>query len=165
MSKIEDTIQSIKEKLPNITPTPPEFHPHANAHELKARLDLGEPALTVFDVRDRTAFQACRILGAMSLPLESLHNGDQPRVDINRDMYVYGDTDEQTLEAANLIRGFGFNRVAELQGGLQDWQAIGGTVEGNATGKTHADADEYNVVSRLKEFSEERSREEEIATE
>jgi rhodanese-related sulfurtransferase len=159
MSNIEDTIQSVKDKLPNVAPTPSDFHPHANAHELKSRLTFGEPALTIFDARDRDSFQSCRIMGAMHLSVESLQNGEQPSVALNRDIYVYGGTDAETAIAANLVREFGFTQVAELKGGLNDWQSIGGAVEGIATEDGTIDADEFNVVSRLKEFAEERSRE------
>jgi rhodanese-related sulfurtransferase len=162
MSNIKDTVQSLKDKLPNVTPVPSDFHSHANAHELKSRLTLGEPALTIFDTRDRDSFQSCRITGAMQLSLEGLQNGEQPSVAPNRDIYIYGATDDEAATAANLIRGMGFTRVAELRGGLDDWRSIGGAVEGIATEEGVIEADEYNVFSRLKEFGEERSREDSL---
>jgi rhodanese-related sulfurtransferase len=162
MSNVEDTIQSVKDKLPNVTPTPPGFHSSANTHELKSRLDFGEPALTIFDTRDYDAFQQCRIMGAMRLSLEGLQNGEKPSVAVNRDMYVYGNTDTDTEAAAEMIRGMGFTHVAVLMGGLESWRSIGGAVEGIATENDEIGADEYNVVSRMKEFSEERSREDSL---
>jgi rhodanese-related sulfurtransferase len=39
---------------------------------LKKRLDWGEPALTIIDVRDREAFNTSHITGAVSLPLSQL---------------------------------------------------------------------------------------------
>jgi 3-mercaptopyruvate sulfurtransferase SseA len=95
----------------------------------------------------------------LHLSLESLQNGEQPSVASNRDIYVYSGTDDETTTAANLVRGFGFTQVAELKGGLNDWRSIGGAVEGITTEDGTIDADEFNVVSRLKEFAEERSRE------
>jgi rhodanese-related sulfurtransferase len=160
MANVEDTIDNIKGKIPNVTPTPPGFHSVANAHELKSRLSFGEPALTIFDIRDRDAFQSCRIMGAMQLSMEGLQGGERPSVADNRDIYVYGDSDENTATAAEMVRSMGFSHVAELKGGLEAWRSIGGATEGTATEHDHAGADEYNVVSRLKEFSEERSREE-----
>ena len=158
-NKVEDTIISIKEKLPNVTPTPSDFHTHANAHELKSRLNFGEPGLTILDVRERTAFDESRILGATYLSVESLGKGEQPKVELNRDIYVYAATDEETSAAANLLRGLGFSRVAELKGGLKAWQSIGGAVEGRATVNNKPGVDAFNVLARLKKFSEEQSRE------
>ncbi|MBW4519529.1 MAG: rhodanese-like domain-containing protein [Scytolyngbya sp. HA4215-MV1] len=158
MANIEDTIQSAKDKLPDITPTPPGLHAQATAHELKSRLNWGEPALTIIDVRDRAAFDACRILGATCLPLEKLLAGEKPAVEPNRDIYIYGATDDETTSAAQNLRSDGFSRVAELKGGLNSWQQIKGSVEGTATG-TKPGASAYNVVSRLKEFAEEKAQE------
>jgi rhodanese-related sulfurtransferase len=160
MSNVEDTIQDIKSKLPDITPTPPGFHSVATAHELKSRLNFGEPALTILDLRDREAYNACRILGAMQLSMEGIQNGESPSVAQNRDIYLYGDSDEMTATAAERLRSMGFSHVAQLQGGLDAWNSIGGAIEGTETHRDHIEADEVNVVSRLKKFSEERSREE-----
>jgi rhodanese-related sulfurtransferase len=160
MSNVEDTIQDIKNKLPDVTPIPPGFHSVATAHELKSRLNFGEPALTILDLRDRESYNACRILGAMHLSMEGIRSGEKPSVAPNRDIYLYSDSDETTAATAERIRGMGFSNVAELQGGLDAWRSIGGAVEGTATDRDHIEADEVNVVSRLKTFSEERSREE-----
>jgi rhodanese-related sulfurtransferase len=162
MSKIEDAIENVKEMLPNVTPTPPDFHPQATAHELKSRLSFGEPALTIFDLRDRDAFQSCRIMGAMQLDMENVQKGEKPSVASERDIYLYGNSDQETAAAAKTLRDAGFTHVAELQGGLVDWRSIGGAVEGTATEHDHAGIDEYNVVSRLQEFSEEQSREDKM---
>ncbi len=164
MANVEDTIKSMKDKLPDVTPTPPSLHANANVHELKSRLEWGEPALTIFDVRDSGAFQACRIMGAMSLPLERLQQGERPSLEAKRDIYIYGETEDETGTAASLMHGFGFTNVAELKGGLKAWCSIGGTVEGLATEHPTRDADEFNVFSRLKKFSAEKSREEALKT-
>jgi rhodanese-related sulfurtransferase len=53
---------------------------------LKERLDWGEPALTIIDVRDRDAFNISHICGAISLPLNELvvrHN-DFDRLGLTR---------------------------------------------------------------------------------
>jgi rhodanese-related sulfurtransferase len=158
MANIEDTIQTVKDKLPDIMPTLPGLHAQATAHELKSRLNWGEPALTIIDVRDRAAFDACHILGATCLPLESLLAGKKPAVEPNRDIYIYGATDDETASAAQNLRSEGFSQVAELKGGLIAWQGIKGSVEGIAT-STKPSAGAYNVVSRLKEFAEEKAEE------
>lgn len=159
MSNVESTIQSVKDKLPNVTPTPPGLHIHATAHELKSRLSWGEPALTIFDVRDSVAVEERRIMGAMCLPLESLDSASLVGVALTRDIYVYGETDEATVMAAKRLRDLGFTCVAELKGGLKTWESIGGAVEGVTTRNDRAGADAYNVFSRLQKFQQEQGRE------
>ncbi len=70
MSQIEDAILKAKDKLPEVTPTPPSQEtPQSSAQALKQRLEWGEPAFTILDVRDRTSFNQSRILGAMAMPI------------------------------------------------------------------------------------------------
>lgn len=159
MASVEDTLKAAKDKLPNVTPTPPDLHAHATMHELKSRLEWGEPALTIFDVRDQVAFTACRIMGAVSLPLAKLQQGEKPSLEAKRDIYVYAETDANAAVAADLMRTSGFSQVAQLTGGLQVWQSIGGTTEGLETEVPTTRADEFNVFSRLKKFSAEKSQE------
>lgn len=47
-----------------------------------------------------------------------------------RDIYVYGETDEQTAEAASRLRGAGYEHIAELVGGLTAWKAAKYPIEG-----------------------------------
>jgi rhodanese-related sulfurtransferase len=159
MANLEDTIKTAKDKLPDLTPTPPDLHQQATAHELKSRLNWGEPALTIVDVRDRDSFNAYRILGAIAMPLDALADRAQNSLEKKRDIYVYGDNDSETAEAANLLRQSGFTRVAELQGGLTAWKEIGGPVEGTATKDDPPSPGAYNVGSRLKEFAAEKAEE------
>jgi rhodanese-related sulfurtransferase len=158
----EDTIKAAKDRLPNVTSTPPGLHAVATVHELKSRLDWGEPGLTILDTRDSTAFQECRIMGAMNASMDDIAAGAQATLSPKRDIYVYGATDEETATAATALRGAGFQNVAQLQGGLKTWSEIGGAVEGRATGQEKLGADAYNVISRLNQFGEERAKEKSI---
>ncbi|MEL7316595.1 MAG: rhodanese-like domain-containing protein [Cyanobacteria bacterium J06559_3] len=99
--------------------------------DLKARLDWGEPALTIIDTRSREAFNIGRITGAISMPTDELVARVSQSLESDRDIYVYGDTDEQTVEAATKLREAGYQSVAELQGGLAAWKAADGPVEGS----------------------------------
>ncbi|WP_338022467.1 rhodanese-like domain-containing protein [Argonema antarcticum] len=148
--KVSEAILSAKEKMPNITPTPPGFKAQSSAHDLKSRLEWGEPAFTILDVRDREIFNDGHIMGAMPMPIDELVERAKPSIDLNRDIYVYADSDEQTSQAVNQLRSAGFEKVAELQGGLAAWKAIGGPTEGVSESRTPAGADDYNVVDRLK---------------
>jgi rhodanese-related sulfurtransferase len=50
-------------------------------------------------------------------------------LETNRDVYIYGDTDEETAAAAAELRKAGFNEVSEIRGGLAAWKAFGYPVE------------------------------------
>ncbi|NJN56404.1 MAG: rhodanese-like domain-containing protein [Leptolyngbyaceae cyanobacterium SL_5_9] len=159
MADLQDAIANAKDKLPDVTPTPPGFHPQATATELKGRLQWGEPALTIVDVRDRDSFNACRIMGAITMQMDSLVERAESSLEHTRDIYVYGANDQETASAASTLREAGFQKVAELKGGLNAWTEIGGPVEGTSTPDHPVSAGEYNVVSRMGEFVEERKKE------
>lgn len=129
----ENTILDAKDALPEVTPTPePQQTPKSSAKALKDRLDKGEPALTIIDVRDREAFNAQRIMGAVYYPPEDFIKRTTDTLDPRREIYVYGEDDKQTSEAASSLREAGFLSVSELTGGLSAWKAIDGSTEGNA---------------------------------
>lgn len=141
MSDVEKTIQDAKETLPEVTPTPPDLQAQVSAQELKARLEWGEPGLTIVDVRSRDNFNNGHIMGAIPMPMDTLVDRAQDSLETNRDIYVYGEHDQQTAEAAKHLRDAGFMRVAELKGGLAEWKAIAGSTEGIAEAQTPVDAD------------------------
>jgi rhodanese-related sulfurtransferase len=161
MASNEDTIQAIKDKIPNITPTPPGLHAVATPHELKSRLEWGEPGLTILDTRDSSAFHECHIMGAMNTPMDNIAAIAQSSLSPKRDIYVYGATDQDTAAAASALREASFQNVAQLQGGLKIWREIGGAAEGTATGQKPG-VDAYNVVARLNQFGEDRAKEKSI---
>lgn len=100
----------------------------ASPSELKKRLDWGEPALTIIDIRSRRDFNHSHIMGAVSIPEADLMKGVSS-LEFERDIYIYGDTDEQATAAAESLRKAGYQSVAELRGGLPAWSAIKGAVE------------------------------------
>ncbi|WP_019506950.1 rhodanese-like domain-containing protein [Pleurocapsa sp. PCC 7319] len=118
-----EVISEAKEKLSEVIPTPPEATPVSSAQALKERLDWGEPALTIIDTRSREAYLKERIRGAMLV--SEVGNLAQ-----NREIYIYGDSNEETATAANNLRQEGFENVSQLQGGLAGWKAINGPTEG-----------------------------------
>ncbi len=154
MKPIDEKISEIKDKLPDITPPAPPFKTHASVHDLKGRLDWGEPGLTILDVRDRENFNKSHITGAMPMPLdEDLVDRAKSSLEYNRDLYVYGDNDEQTVSAANELRQAGFQKVAEVKGGIPAWKAIQGPIDGSVE-HIPPGPDAYNVVSRLQRHAE-----------
>jgi rhodanese-related sulfurtransferase len=112
-----------------IIPTPPPLRARSLVYELKTRLDWGNPALTIIDARDRVLFNTSHIMGAISMPLPVLVDRALTSLSLNRDLYVYGDTDEETAEAATLLRRAGYRNVSELRGGAAAWKAVGFPVE------------------------------------
>ena len=150
MSEVENTILKAKDKLPEVTPTPPaQQMPQSSAQALKDRLQWGEPAFTILDVRDRMVYNDGHIMGAMAMPMDQLVERSKSSMDVSRDIYIYGETDADTTQAATQLRSAGFERVSELKGGLAAWKAIGGPTEGIVESRTPPGADDYNVVARM----------------
>ena len=115
-----------------LIPIPESIKAQSSVLDLKERLDWGEPALTIIDVRSREVFYANRIMGAISMPLDQLVARASASLETERDIYVYGETNGQTMAAAALLREAGYPNVAELVGGLTAWKAAGYPQEGNA---------------------------------
>jgi len=158
MADFEDALTNAKGQMPDVTPTPPGFRPQSNAYELKSRLQWGEPGLTIVDVRDHDAFNQCRILGAITMPMDKLEEIASFALLPKRDIYVYGASDEETTSAASQLREMGFSRVAELKGGLKQWKEIAGPLEGSDTNQSPG-ADAYNLSARLREFAKVKAKE------
>jgi rhodanese-related sulfurtransferase len=102
----------------------------SNVESLKNRLDWGEPALTIVDVRDRNAFNMSHIMGAVAMPMQELVTLAQASLESIRDIYVYGETEEQTAEAASNLRAAGYRNIAELVGGLVAWKRAKYPIDG-----------------------------------
>lgn len=124
-------ILEAKDKLSNILPIPPgQQKPVSSAQALKERLDWGEPACTIADARDRNSFNTERILGALPIDseetLQRLIDSLSPR----REVYIYGDNEEQVQTAVDKFVSAGFESVSRLQGGLAGWKAVSGPTEG-----------------------------------
>ncbi len=129
MSKSEAEAQlilDIKEKLTKNVPTPYKATPISSAQALKERLDWGEPALTIIDIRDREAYLEERITGAILVfDINQLHK--------SREIYVYSNTDQEAAKKVEELRELGFESVSQLLGGLAGWKAISGVTEGRAS--------------------------------
>jgi rhodanese-related sulfurtransferase len=115
-----------------LIPVPAPLKANSRVQDLKERLDWGQPALTIIDVRNRNAFNSSHITGAIAFPLSELIDQALLSLELVRDIYVYGSSDEETTTAATLLREAGYQNVAELLGGLLDWKKAGYPIEGNA---------------------------------
>ena len=114
-------------------PRPASFKEKSRVYDLKSRLDWGEPALTIIDVRDRDSFNEGHIMGAISFPSAELVARTQASLERSRDIYLYSDTDEETADAAARLREAGFERISEVTGGLGAWKAAEYPVETTST--------------------------------
>jgi rhodanese-related sulfurtransferase len=103
-------------------PLPEGIQDKSRVGALKNRLDWGEPALTIIDVRDRDAFNASHIMGAITMPMNELVARACASLEFVRDIYIYGETEAQTAEAASELRQAGYQHIAELTGGLAAWR-------------------------------------------
>ncbi|MDF2386623.1 rhodanese-like domain-containing protein [Nostoc ellipsosporum NOK] len=101
-----------------------------DVHDLKSRLQWGQPAFTIVDVRDRTSYNHGHISGAITLPLDTLESRVKTALHTERHIYVYGENDQQTAEAAKLLRDAGYGEVGEIAGGFAAWKTVGGAIEG-----------------------------------
>ena len=116
-------------KFFDISPVSRPLEAQSRVFDLKARLDWGEPALTIIDIRDRHEFNLCRIVGAVPMPLnEPVHRG-LDKLEPWRDIYIYGATDEETALGAARLREAGYRNVSEIRGGLAAWKAVGYPIE------------------------------------
>lgn len=116
-------------KLFDILPTSRPLPTQSRVYDLKARLDWGEPALTILDVRDRREFNLSHIRGAVPMPLNEPTGRVLDRLELERDIYIYGETDAETAAVATRLREAGYQNVSEIRGGLAAWQAVGYPVE------------------------------------
>jgi rhodanese-related sulfurtransferase len=97
---------------------------------LKKRLDWGEPAITIIDVRPRVIFNIVRIWGSIPMPMDEPAAPTLASLESSRDIYVYAETDEQTAVAVNKLRQAGYQNVSELIGGLKAWKKAKYPIEG-----------------------------------
>jgi len=97
---------------------------------LKKRLDWGEPALTIIDARPRELFELAHIVGSISMPMNEPANLTLASLELNRDLYIYAETDEQTSVAASMLRNAGYRNVSELIGGFTAWKKAKYPIEG-----------------------------------
>lgn len=109
----------------------------SRVYDLKARLDWGEPALTIIDVRDSSEFNISHIMGAVPMPLNEPTDRVLGKLEPSRDIYLYGVTDEDTATAAAQLRAAGYRNVFEIRGGLAAWKAVGFPVEAMPITATH----------------------------
>jgi rhodanese-related sulfurtransferase len=101
-----------------------------DVNDLISRLEWGQPAFTIIDVRDRYTYNNGHITGAISIPLDDLAHRAKTSLHRERQIYVYGDHDTHATLAASILGAAGFRDVCVIQGGLTAWKTLGGATEG-----------------------------------
>lgn len=132
MVGLPSALNAAQEIAEEISPAPVTFKRISSATALKRRLDWGKPDLTIIDVRDRASFNQERITGAVLVELDNLIHRVNAMLEVNRDIYIYGADDEDTINAASQLDRAGFYRVAILDGGLAAWKSVKGATEGRS---------------------------------
>lgn len=110
-------------------PRPEPMKAWSRVYDLKVRLDWGEPALTIIDIRDRALFNESHVMGAISIPEPHLVERATQSLEFGRDLYVYAGIDEEASNAADQLRSAGYEKVSVLRGGVAAWKAAGFPVE------------------------------------
>ena len=83
----------------NLIPLPEPIQNQSSVSSLKQRLDWGEPALTIIDVRPRVLFNITHIMGSIPMPMDEPNNLTLASLELSRDIYIYAETNEQTARA------------------------------------------------------------------
>ncbi|HEY9877663.1 MAG TPA: rhodanese-like domain-containing protein [Leptolyngbyaceae cyanobacterium] len=117
------------QRLFGLIPKPAPLRPRSRVYDLKERLDWGEPALTIIDARDRESFNESHVMGAISIPAPSLVSRALSCLELDRDLYIYADTDEEAVVLVQVLQDAGFKNVSVLRGGVAAWKAAGFPVE------------------------------------
>jgi rhodanese-related sulfurtransferase len=90
----------------------------------RARLAGKEPVL--IDVREKTEFAGSHIPGALNMPLLSLSRDVMTELpDKKTPIVIYCDVGIRQHHAARLLRSLGYERVAEMQGGMVNYSRMG----------------------------------------
>jgi glyoxylase-like metal-dependent hydrolase (beta-lactamase superfamily II)/rhodanese-related sulfurtransferase len=104
--------------------------PFMSLAELNAGLESGRNELLVLDVRERDAFEAGHIPGALSLPRGQLElRVNDELTDPTRRILVYCEFGRVSTLATATLRLMGFRGAVALDGGMKAWRAAGYAVK------------------------------------
>ena len=104
-----------------VEPAPPPSPPdgHLDVRSLKRRQDDGERPLLI-DVRTPQEWQICRLEGATLIPLQELPSR-LGELDRRSEIVVYCHVGVRSAMAVEFLRGSGFERARNLEGGIDAW--------------------------------------------
>lgn len=98
--------------------------------EVRRRLEAADPDLVLLDVRERDAYQAGHIPGALHLARGQIElRIDEVMPDPTRRIVVYCEFGRISTLAAATLQSMGFGRAVALDGGIRTWREAGYPVE------------------------------------
>lgn len=97
--------------------------------ELKEKMAKGSQGLIILDVREADEVASCRIPKSVHIPLADV-NRRLKELDPEKEFVVYCAAGVRSARASNILDGAGFKKVRNLKGGIRNWMASGGAVEG-----------------------------------
>jgi rhodanese-related sulfurtransferase len=93
---------------------------HLTATELRRKMDSGELAPVLLDVREPWEFDICHIEGAMLVPMGQLPER-LAQLDAARDTVVVCHHGIRSLQVCFYLEHAGFSRLYNLDGGVAAW--------------------------------------------
>ena len=108
----------------------PNETPEVFAREAQSKLEAGDGVLLI-DVREPWEYAAVHAPGAMLIPLGEFVRrfGELPR---EQELLVICHSGYRSYQAATFLRRQGYPRVANVVGGMEEWEASGLPVERGA---------------------------------
>ncbi len=76
--------------------------------------------VVLIDVREEDEFNLCKINGSINLPLRHLVQNLQ-KIEQEKPLVTICHHGVRSMQAAILLKEYGFNNVASLKGGLDNW--------------------------------------------
>ena len=67
------------------------------------------------------------------MPISNLVESAKASFETERDLFIYGESDEETAAAVTQLHTAGFEKVSAIKGGLSAWKAISGPTEGQTS--------------------------------
>jgi glyoxylase-like metal-dependent hydrolase (beta-lactamase superfamily II)/rhodanese-related sulfurtransferase len=100
--------------------------PFMSLDELRRHVEASDTALVRLDVREKEAYRAGHIPGAVHVPRGELElRADQQLPDPTARIVTYCRFGKVSTLAAATLRSMGYGRVVALDGGIEAWQAAG----------------------------------------
>ena len=96
-----------------------EATPTISVHELKRKMDAGEP-FKLIDVRETFEYEIARIDGAKLIPLREIADRASELLP-NEPIIVHCHSGRRSADAVQLLRQRGFANVYNLEGGIDAW--------------------------------------------
>jgi adenylyltransferase/sulfurtransferase len=95
--------------------------PYITAAELKQRIDAGEN-IAIIDVREPFEWDIANLgqFGARLIPLDQMLDR-RDEIDPNADVVVYCRSGSRSAGAIRQLRGYGYDRLLNLKGGIKGW--------------------------------------------